>query len=200
LKDAREYVRRVLGTEENVVQRSEDWNKLRLGCITSTRSNAILAEGAGQKSTASECFDLIGKQFRSAAMQRGLDEEHIAIDWWMSHHGTAFTVTRGGFCRHPYLPYITGSPDASADDGKGRVIIIEVKTTIAERPYPKWLDQVQHLLFVCSCSEGVLLMRNPITRTIRLIEVSADQAWQCTALAVYQAFYDKYLRWYWESS
>lgn len=108
-------------------QQTKDWRLQRLGLLTGTRFAATVGSGKTHddlmKDLAWERYtgSYIEKGFTTDAMQRGIDLEPEARDWYRFHSG--LPVVEHGFMVHPSLPYVGMSPDGLVgDDG-----MVEIK-------------------------------------------------------------------------
>lgn len=165
-------------------QRTDDWLAARLGMITGTRFAAIVGTGKTRddliRDLAWERYtgSCIEKGFTTDAMQRGIDLEPEARDWYSFHSGN--DVVEHGFMVHPELSFVGMSPDGlCGEDG-----LLEIKCpghrahieTIERRKVPsqyRW--QVQGQLWVTGRSWLDFVSYHPEHDGIIIrIEPSAD--------------------------
>lgn len=138
-------------------QQTEAWRNERLGLITGTRFAAIVGSGKTRddliRDLAWERYTgkYIERGFVTDAMQRGIDLEPEARDWYRFDSGN--DVVEHGFIVHPELPFVGISPDGLIDDDG----LVEIKCpghrahieTLERRKVPsqyRW--QVQGQLWV----------------------------------------------------
>lgn len=127
-------------TEEDVPQRSEDWFALRRGVPTASNFSVILAEGKdGEVSKTREDYmhklageiltGQIGETFKSEAMERGVEMEPEALDWYEQNYFV--DIERVGFIRRTVHPPL-GEPFVVGGSSDGRIPtkkkIVEVKS------------------------------------------------------------------------
>jgi putative phage-type endonuclease len=95
-------------------QRSDEWFAARGGCVTGSRVADIMADGVGRKNYMAElvAYRLTGRSeenFTTAAMQRGIDLEMVAIaEYEMRNFAN---VEQVGIVYHPTITGFAGSPD-----------------------------------------------------------------------------------------
>lgn len=116
-----------------VEQRSDDWFKVRLGKVTASKINDVMAtlksggEAATRKNYRAQlvCERLTGTKqdggFTNAAMQWGTDCETLARAAYEA--STGFMVIEAGFIDHPTIPMTGMSPDGFI----GSAGLIEIK-------------------------------------------------------------------------
>ena len=138
-------------------QQTEEWRNERLGLLTGTRFSAIVGSGKTRddliRDLAWERYTgkYIERGFVTDAMQRGIDLEPEARDWYRFDSGN--DVVEHGFIVHPDLPFVGISPDGLIDDDG----LVEIKCpghrahieTLERRKVPsqyRW--QVQGQLWV----------------------------------------------------
>lgn len=102
-------------------QRSEEWMAARLGHVTASQIDCVLAGGRGAKESATRAnyrAALIAERltgtadpdrFESAAMRRGTEQEPYARAAYEQHDGVL--VEQVGFVLHPEIPWAGCSPD-----------------------------------------------------------------------------------------
>jgi putative phage-type endonuclease len=114
-----------------IEQRSEEWYKQRLGKITASKADDVMAEAktkgaesAGWRNyRAALVTERLTNQpaeddpFVSNAMQRGIDLEPKARAWYVNKTGNL--VTQLGFTAHKEHPYAGCSVDSEVDDDGG---------------------------------------------------------------------------------
>jgi len=121
-----------------VEQGSPEWHTARAGVITGTRLKAVMGTKTAQETLLNELLaeQLVGTQeetYRTPDMQRGIDEEHFAIQEYKKQTGTE--IKEFGFCLHDKYEWIGLSPDGFTEDLKHAS---EVKS-------PKSKTQVKYL-------------------------------------------------------
>lgn len=115
-----------------VQQRTEDWIKSRLGCVTASRISDLMTKtkssyAACRKNYMAQliCERLTGEpteSFTSAAMQRGIDSEPVAREMYQLREFDVH-IQEVGFILHPTIPRLGASPDGLVDDDG----LIEIK-------------------------------------------------------------------------
>lgn len=107
-------------------QKSDEWYKIRCGRMTGSKFAAIMSTGKGREDLirdlaweryTGKCIE----GFSNSAMQRGIELEPEARDWYVFVSGNH--VSEEGFIHHPEIPNVGISPDGLVgDDG-----LIEIK-------------------------------------------------------------------------
>lgn len=109
-------------------QGSAAWLYDRVGYVTASRFNAIIATTKAGKPTAERekyLWEVVVERvtgqpqdhFASAAMQWGQDQEQASRMDCEAH--TGHMIEQVGFLKHPTLPMVGGSPDGLIDDDGG---------------------------------------------------------------------------------
>jgi len=114
-------------------QRSESWFAARIGKVTGTMADAVLAQGRTKGSESVQRKKLryrlaleritgksFEKDFQTDAMSNGIAREPIALAFYEAQKGVLFE--RAGFCAHTTLP-VGCSVDAYYGDFEGLVSI-----------------------------------------------------------------------------
>ena len=114
-----------------IEQRTTEWDLVRLGKVTASRINDVVAtiksgESASRRNYRTELVveRLTGRKtesFTSPAMQWGIDNEPLARGAWETKHDK--WVDQVGFVDHPTIPMTGCSPDGLVDDDG----LIEIK-------------------------------------------------------------------------
>lgn len=126
--------------EDDAPQRSDAWFELRRGIPTASHFATVLASGRDGEASKMRTSYLrklageiltgqIGETFRNDAMQRGIEMEAEALDWYEQNYFVE--VHRVGFVRRTVHPPL-GKPFVAGGSSDGRVPskkkVIEVKT------------------------------------------------------------------------
>lgn len=115
-----------------MIQRTEEWKKLRCGLVGCSRLGDVLANGRGGQPSATRknymaellCEQLTGvptEHFTSSAMQWGTDTEPLARAAYEGKNGIFIVETIGQ--KHPEISGWWGSPDGLIDEDGG----VEIK-------------------------------------------------------------------------
>jgi putative phage-type endonuclease len=110
-------------------QRTDDWHKARNGCLTGSRFAALMSSGKTREDLIKDLawMRFTGEPLESysnAAMQRGIELEPEARDWYVFQSGNR--VDEEGFIAHASIPYVGISPDGLVgEDG-----LIEIKAPL----------------------------------------------------------------------
>ena len=128
-------------TSEELVQGSPEWLAIRVGKVTASRIDAVLAKGGvsrasyrnqlvAERLTGMPC----GSFFTTEAMARGTAEEPGSRLAYAALTGNV--VTQVGFCQHPTIQYAGASPDGLVgEDG-----LLELKNPNSETQVGYVLD------------------------------------------------------------
>lgn len=112
----------------NVIQGSDDWKKARLGYISASNIDAVMAKGKGVsrrnylvKVVAERLSNEIGEGYTNSAMEWGVKTEPLARIAYEVSRGTL--VEQVGFYKHPTIQWVGVSPDGLVgEDG-----LVEIK-------------------------------------------------------------------------
>jgi len=112
----------------NVIQGSEEWKKARLGYVSASNVDAVMAKGKGVsrrnylvKVVAERLSNEIGESYSNSAMEWGVKTEPLARIAYEVSHGTL--VEQIGFYKHPTIQWVGVSPDGLVgEDG-----LVEIK-------------------------------------------------------------------------
>lgn len=141
-----------------IEQRTEEWYAERLGHVTASRVADVLAEiKSGEAASVINyradivCERLTGEKaeegFTSKAIQRGVDLEPAARNWYCMTRGVL--VTQLGFVKHPTIQWFGASPDSEVGDEEGGLEIkcpntaTHIATLIAGKADAKYYKQMQ---------------------------------------------------------
>lgn len=130
MSDLEALIRRADVREEptEAAQGSAAWLYERVGYVTASRFNAVIAKTKAGKPTAERekyLWELVVERvtgqpqdhFSSAAMQWGTDQEQASRMDYEARTGSM--IEEVGFLKHPTLPMVGGSPDGLIDDDGG---------------------------------------------------------------------------------
>lgn len=115
-------------TAEGNAQGSAAWLYERVGYVTASRFNAVIAKTKAGKPTAERekyLWEVVVERitgqpqdhFASAAMQWGTDQEQASRMDYEARTGSM--IEEVGFLKHPTLPMVGGSPDGLIDEDGG---------------------------------------------------------------------------------
>lgn len=119
-----DFIRKVEAAEQG----SAAWLYERVGYVTASRFNAVIAKTKAGKPTAERekyLMELVVERitgqpqdhFTSAAMQWGIEQEKASRMDYEAHSGRMIEET--GFIKHPTLPMVGGSPDGLIGEDGG---------------------------------------------------------------------------------
>lgn len=123
-------------------QRTPEWFAARLGCVTASMADCVLAgkdtakrQGYLAQLVAERLTGRSPETFLSPAMQWGIDTEPLARAAYQSAHELVDEV---GFVRHPQIEWCGASPDGMVgDDG-----LIEIKCPNSATHVEYLIDQI----------------------------------------------------------
>ena len=112
----------------NIIQGSDEWKKARLGYVSASNVDAVMAKGKGVsrrnylvKIVAERLSNEIGESYSNSAMEWGVKTEPLARIAYEVSHETL--VEQIGFYKHPTIPWVGVSPDGLVgEDG-----LVEIK-------------------------------------------------------------------------
>lgn len=145
----------------NVLQGSEEWIKARLGHVSASNLDAVMAKGRSGESETRKKYKirLVAERltnepqesFKSSAMEWGIETEPMAR---MAYEVSRETfVDQTGFWKHPTIPWVGCSPDGLCGDMGLAEIKCPLSTThlnyiLADQVPPEYYLQVQGQLWV----------------------------------------------------
>jgi putative phage-type endonuclease len=128
------------------LQRTDEWLEARLGCVTASRIEAVMAKGKGSTPSATRknyMFELVVETltgssgeggYMNSDMQRGIDLEPLAV--------SAYEFTSGlgtqevGFVKHPTIEKSGASPDRLVEEDG----LVEIKCPKTANHFKYWMD------------------------------------------------------------
>lgn len=145
----------------NVLQGSEEWIKARLGHVSASNLDAVMAKGRSGESETRKKYKirLVAERltnepqesFKNSAMEWGIETEPMAR---MAYEVSRETfVDQTGFWKHPTIPWVGCSPDGLCGDMGLVEIKCPLSTThlnyiLADQVPPEYYLQVQGQLWV----------------------------------------------------
>jgi len=139
--------------------------------------------------------------YASDNMKRGLQLEKRIIKAYIKARGMNDSdLCYPGFIVHPTVKYIGFSPDGILIDERDNKLI-EVKTSIKQKRYSDFKDQIQLGLLVTGCSSAVFLFLQVPSRgraniaEFKSAEVEIDINWRRQFTTNASLLYDTYLSW-----
>lgn len=143
-----------------VLQRSEEWIKARLGCVTASRISAVFAKGSARQNYMAQLISerltgIPSESYTSAPMRRGIEKEAEAREVYILHKFDVVVVECGSI-PHPTIANFSASPDGLVnDDG-----LLEIKC-------PNTWTHLQFIKTLRPAREYILQMQAQMTCTGR---------------------------------
>lgn len=130
----------------HVEQGSDEWKKVRLGYVSASNLDAVMAKGkAGAESVTREKYKTrlaierltgqIGESFSNSSMEWGVENEEKAA---MAYEVSCETLLdKTGFWKHPKIPWVGCSPDRIVNDSGG----VEIKCPDSHTHIKYWREK-----------------------------------------------------------
>ena len=136
-------------------QNTPEWFEARVGLITCSQFNQLLAEGKGKtrrslllKKAAERITGNVEEEYENRHMVRGKEQEAIARELYMAQTGAA--ITECGFMKKDNIGY---SPDGLINDNglieiKSRLAYIQADTLLSDKVPSENMAQIQGGLWI----------------------------------------------------